>query len=84
VAVTADADGDAVTFAVRDDGPGIDPSVRGRAFEPFVTTRAGGSGRLSGLGLAVVRSLTEAQGGTVRLDTGPAGTTVGLRFPQLG
>ena len=84
VAVAADADGAAVTFTVRDDGPGIDPAVRDRAFEPFVTTRAGGSERLSGLGLAVVRSLTEAQGGTVELATGPGGTSVGLRFPQLG
>jgi signal transduction histidine kinase len=84
VAVSAEADGDAVTFTVRDDGPGIDASVRDRAFEPFVTSRAGGAARLSGLGLAVVKSLTEAQGGTVRLDTGPGGTAVALTFPQLG
>jgi two-component system, OmpR family, sensor kinase len=86
VTATADGTGDGspVVLAVHDDGPGIDPSVRDRVFEPFVTTRPRrGEGRSTGLGLAVVKTLTEAQGGTVDLTTGDGGTTVALRFVAL-
>jgi signal transduction histidine kinase len=84
VRVTATADGSPVVLAVHDDGPGIDPSVRDRVFEPFVTTRPRrGEGRSTGLGLAVVKTLTEAQGGSVELTTGDGGTTVALRFVAL-
>ena len=76
VRVRADAPGDLVRFVVEDDGPGIDPEVLPRVFEPFVTTRPGGARRTSGLGLAVVRSLTEAQGGTVTIDPTWSGTRV--------
>lgn len=70
-----------VRFVVEDDGPGIDPAVLPRVFEPFVTTRPGGARRTSGLGLAVVRSLTEAQGGTVEVDPDRPGTRVVLTLP---
>jgi signal transduction histidine kinase len=83
VTVTAEVEGTDVALAVRDDGPGLDPAVRDRAFEPFASTRSNGPRRSSGLGLAVVKALTEAQGGTVELVTGPAGTTVTLRFARL-
>jgi two-component system, OmpR family, sensor kinase len=52
-----------------------------RVFEPFVTTRPGGDRRTSGLGLAVVRSLTEAQGGTVAVDPTAPGTRVVVTLP---
>ncbi len=68
-------------LVVEDDGPGIDPAVLDRVFEPFVTTRPGGERRTSGLGLAVVRSLTEAQGGTVHVDPAWSGTRVVLDLP---
>jgi signal transduction histidine kinase len=83
VTITAEVDGADVALAVRDDGPGLDPAVRDRAFEPFASTRSTGPRRSSGLGLAVVKALTEAQGGTVELVTGPTGTTVTLRFARL-
>lgn len=67
-------------WAVSDDGPGIDPAVRDRVFDPFVTTRTDGSGRGRGLGLAVVKTLTEAQGGRVTLTTGTGGTTVAIHL----
>ncbi|MFC3689534.1 HAMP domain-containing sensor histidine kinase [Aquipuribacter hungaricus] len=73
--------GPAVLLVVEDDGPGIDPEVLPRVFEPFVTTRPGGARRTSGLGLAVVRSLTEAQGGTVEVDPSWPGARVVLRLP---
>lgn len=70
-----------VCLAVSDRGPGVDPRIADRVFEAFVTTRDGGAARSSGLGLAVVRVLTEAQGGTVDLATSPTGTRVSLCFP---
>jgi signal transduction histidine kinase len=75
---TAGGDGRRLVLAVSDDGPGIDPAVRDLVFEPFVTTRVEGSKRGRGLGLAVVRTLTEAQGGLVQLTTGTSGTTVSI------
>jgi len=48
-----------VVVAVADSGPGIDPHVVGRIFEPFYTTKAQGTG----MGLAISRSIIEAHGG---------------------
>ncbi len=57
---------------VRDSGPGIAPEIRGRLFQPFVTTRTSGSG----LGLPVVRRIVEAHRGGVSLQDVPAGGAV--------
>jgi PAS domain S-box-containing protein len=57
----------AVRVAVADNGPGFDPAVRDRLFEPFQTTKVRGTG----LGLAICRRLVEAHGG--RIDAAPAG-----------
>lgn len=84
VRVRATGDGAHVRLVVEDDGPGIDPAVLPRVFDPFVTTRPGGAQRTSGLGLAVVRSLTEAQGGTVQVDPAWPGTRLVLTFPLAG
>ncbi|MFC4563079.1 ATP-binding protein [Nocardiopsis mangrovi] len=80
--VAARGGDDAVALTVADDGPGIDPDVLPHVFEPFVTTRTDGSGRIAGLGLAIVRSLVAAQGGTVGIDSGPSGTTVTITLPR--
>ena len=81
VRVRAEADPTHVRLVVEDDGPGIEPAVLPRVFEPFVTTRPGGARRTSGLGLAVVRSLTEAQGGTVAVDPTWPGTRLVVTLP---
>jgi signal transduction histidine kinase len=66
VMLTVRRNGSSVELAVEDDGPGIDPLVRDRLFEPFVTTKEVGKG--TGLGLAVCRGLVEAARGSIRLD----------------
>ncbi len=67
-----------VWLEVADGGPGIDPEVVSTVFEPFVRGRNGGAG----LGLAIVRQLTEAQGGRVWIDQSTtAGTRVVVALP---
>jgi two-component system sensor histidine kinase PilS (NtrC family) len=61
-----------VRLRVRDDGPGIDPELQVRLFQPFVSGRPGGSG----LGLAIVERAVAAHRGLVMLDSAPGvGTT---------
>jgi signal transduction histidine kinase len=58
-----------VTVAVRDNGPGIAPSIRERLFEPFVSGKETGLG----LGLSISQRLVEAHGGTIRGENNPGG-----------
>lgn len=61
-----------VRLRVSDNGPGVDPELVPRLFEPFVSGRPGGSG----LGLAIVQRAVEAHRGLVFVDSAPhAGTT---------
>ncbi|HVE77914.1 MAG TPA: ATP-binding protein [Gemmatimonadaceae bacterium] len=71
-------DGGAVAVRVTDDGPGIDPTVRERLFDPFITTKPGGSG----LGLPVVQRAVEAHRGIVLVDSGPRGTRFTVFLPR--
>ncbi|MDQ6767605.1 MAG: HAMP domain-containing histidine kinase [Candidatus Eremiobacteraeota bacterium] len=76
------AEGDTVYIAVSDDGPGMSPDVRARAFERFSRGELGGSISGSGLGLAIVERAVERAGGSVSLQTALGkGTTVELRLP---
>jgi signal transduction histidine kinase len=71
-----------VRIEVEDDGPGIAAEVRGRLFEPFVTTKPVGEG--TGLGLAVCRGLVEAVGGTIALEPSPRGALFVVELPEEG
>jgi signal transduction histidine kinase len=64
------ADG-SVRLWVRDSGPGVPPSERGRIFERFARSGDRASrGDGVGLGLAIVRAIAEAHGGRVEVDEG--------------
>lgn len=56
----------AVCVRVCDTGHGIHENIRDRIFEPFYTTKPAGG---TGLGLSICRSLVEAHGGYIRLDS---------------
>ncbi len=69
------------SLTVEDDGPGLPPEVRRRLFEPFVTTKAQGTG----LGLYVVEALVRRMGGKVALlprEEGGTQARVDLRRPS--
>lgn len=53
----------AVRLIVRDNGPGFPDKILKRAFEPYITTKAKGTG----LGLAVVKKIADEHGALVRL-----------------
>jgi two-component system nitrogen regulation sensor histidine kinase NtrY len=85
IRVTVSAGPEAVTIAVADNGIGL-PEDRARLFEPYVTTRAKGTG----LGLPIVKKIIEEHGGTLRLlDAAPfapgahAGALAEVRLPLL-
>ncbi|WP_412774131.1 ATP-binding protein [Nitrobacter sp.] len=71
-----------VRFAVMDEGPGIPPEVKDKAFDWFESHANGSRHRGAGLGLSLVRSFVELHGGRVHFDsTVKHGTRVVCDFP---
>jgi CheY-like chemotaxis protein len=66
ISTTVDPEG-RVVVEVRDNGPGIDPSILSRIFEPFFTTKPVGVG--TGLGLSVCRNIVLSYGGEIRAES---------------
>lgn len=73
-------DTDAFEIEVRDQGEGIPPDIQDRLFEPFATTKPGGSG----LGLAVVHRAIEAHRGVILVDSDRDGTRFSVYLPTEG
>jgi signal transduction histidine kinase len=63
-----DGPSEVLVIVFADEGPGVDPEIRGRLFQPFVTTGKKGG---TGLGLAVARRFIEDHGGSLELCDGP-------------
>jgi two-component system OmpR family sensor kinase len=79
VSATATRDGKDAVLVVSDDGPGFAADLLERAFEPFVHGDSGGSG----LGLALVKAVAEAHGGSVTAENPlGGGACVTLRLPS--
>jgi len=71
VSAAADA-GSRVHVDVMDDGPGIPDDLAATIFEPFVTSKPGGTG----LGRSIVKRIVETLGGTIALLPRPGGGTI--------
>ncbi len=56
-----------VELRIEDQGPGLDPALRERVFEPFWTTRSEGPG---GLGLAICKRIVDSAGGRIEVAEG--------------
>lgn len=70
--------GDWVSVRIRDTGPGVDPEIRDRIFEPGVTSKSGGWG----VGLALSRRIVEGvHKGKIELLETVEGTTFQIRLP---
>ncbi|MBI5867439.1 MAG: HAMP domain-containing histidine kinase [candidate division Zixibacteria bacterium] len=75
----AAGDGRMIALVITDNGPGVDPSVVDRLFEPFVSTTPEGTG----LGLAIVARLVGDTGGKIHLDnSGTPGTKFVVQLPS--
>ncbi|SFN31200.1 HAMP domain-containing sensor histidine kinase [Variovorax sp. OV329] len=74
ISLELQTEGPQAKVVVNDRGPGVPPALRDRIFEPFyrlpgASEREGGVG----LGLALVKSIAERHGGSVRCESRPGG-----------
>lgn len=82
VRIRVAADRDEIAVIVEDRGPGIPDDVLPRIFDPFFSTKTDESHAGMGLGLSVSRSVIEALGGRIEVDSRPArGSTFTAVFP---
>jgi two-component system sensor kinase FixL len=68
-------DDEMIEVSVADSGPGIAPEVAGQLFQPFITTKRQGMG----VGLSISRTIVDAHGGRIWVESNPGGGTV-FRF----
>jgi nitrogen fixation/metabolism regulation signal transduction histidine kinase len=65
-------------LTVADEGPGIEPELRPRVFDPYVTTKETGTG----LGLAIAKKIVLQHGGEIQVGERPGGgASFTLAFP---
>ena len=65
---------------VTDNGPGIAPEILDHLFTPFNTSKEGGLG----LGLVISKDIVEDYGGTLSVESSPAGTTFTVTMIKAG
>ncbi|HVD92068.1 MAG TPA: HAMP domain-containing sensor histidine kinase, partial [Vicinamibacterales bacterium] len=83
VILKATAAGDRVTIAIIDRGAGVAPADVAHIFDPYFTTKRGGTG----LGLPIARNIVEGLGGTITvlssIDARGHGTEIRIDLPAL-
>jgi signal transduction histidine kinase len=74
-----------IELVIEDTGPGIDPQIKERVFEPFFSTKPRGASSGTGLGLSLVHSLAQQEKIGIRLESAPGrGTIFTLWIPVIG
>jgi len=69
-------------LTVSDTGPGIDPAIIERIFEPYFTTKKPGEG--TGMGLAVVHGIVKSHGGAISVESRPGqGAAFSVFLPAI-
>lgn len=78
VTIRVSSENDVVLIAVTDYGGGLDPAFADSIFEPFITSKNGGSG----LGLVITKQIVESHHGTIHCDSRSGdGCTFTLTLP---
>jgi signal transduction histidine kinase len=77
ITVRAHRDGESIVFEVIDEGPGIPPELRQRAFERFTRGDRSGTDGGTGLGLAIARWVVELHRGTISISDARSGDSSG-------
>ncbi|MBY0311111.1 MAG: hypothetical protein K2W85_03485 [Phycisphaerales bacterium] len=78
-----DMPGDWCSITITDNGPGIDPEMLGRLFQPFASTKLDSKG--TGLGLGVAEGIVREHGGVLlarNRNDGPTGAIFEIILPQ--
>jgi hypothetical protein len=77
--ISTEQDHTGVLLAVRDSGPGLDPSHLERVFDAFYTTKSSGMG----MGLSICRSIVDAHGDRLWAEANePRGTIFQFTLPS--
>ena len=81
ISIAVTKDNDEMNILFKDNGNGIDQTIRNKIFEPFITTKRGSGG--SGLGLHLVYNLiTQALDGSITIESEKnEGTQFIISFP---
>jgi signal transduction histidine kinase len=77
--ISAKRQGNSLLIKVADDGEGVSPNNRAQIFDSFFTTRRDSGG--TGMGLAIVRAMLDAHGGSIRILETEQGTAFELTIP---
>jgi PAS domain S-box-containing protein len=83
IQIYCQASGDFYEFGIIDDGPGIAPENHSKIFTIFQTVHPQNRSDSTGIGLAIVKKIIEAEGGTIRLESELGrGTTFYFTWPK--
>jgi signal transduction histidine kinase len=78
VTLTSRAHGGRIRIVVADRGCGIDPGALAQVFDPYFTTKHGGTG----LGLPIAKNIVEGLGGSISIKSAPEhGTNIAIVLP---